>query len=173
MYATGHYICGDAMPTNNPRVQVTLTPALYAVLRRLSAATGNSMSALVAEFLQPNEAVFERMVTIIEAAATVRQDVRERIASNLVDVQTNIEGMLGLTHDLFERETADLLAEVETVGRRRRPRARSVSEDARASAAAAAPPSLTGGSGTPTKRGRLATKTASNARQVRRSGDHG
>jgi hypothetical protein len=163
------------MPAVNPRIQVTLKPSLHAVIKRLSEATGNSMSSLVSEFLEPNEAVFERMVLIIEAAASARDEVKEKIARNMDEVQSQIESKLGLTLDLFEASTEDLLKEVETVGRRRRPPARSAQarEAGRRSAKPTAAPSLTGGSGTPQKGAKKAPKVTSKARQVRRSGQHG
>ena len=161
------------MPTVNPRVQVTLKPSLHAVIRRLSEATGNSMSALISEFLEPNEAVFERMVTIIEAAATARDEVKNKIAANMASIQTDIESKLGLSLDLFENATADLLTDAEVVPRRRRARVR----DAEARESGASPerssPALTGGSGRPRKAETSAPKTASKARQQRRSVNHG
>jgi len=162
------------MPAINPRIQVTLKPSLHAVIRRLSDATGNSMSALISEFLEPNEAVFERMVLIIEAAASARDEVKEKIARNMSEVQTEIESKLGLTLDLFEGSTGDLLKQAETVGRRRRPPARSgMARGGRQPAEPAVAPSLTGGSGTPQKGAKKASKSTSKARQVRRSGQHG
>lgn len=163
------------MPTINPRIQVTLKPSLHAVIKRLSEVTGNSMSSLVSEFLEPNESVFERMVLIIEAAASAKDEVKKKIALNMTEIQGDIESKLGLTLDLFENATSDLLEKAEPVGRRRRPpaRTRAEREDGRTAVAPAGSPSLTGGSGTPRKKAKNSVKTGSKARQVRRSANHG
>lgn len=159
------------MPATNPRIQVTLRPSVHAVIKRLSAVTGKSMSALVSEFLEPNEAVFERMAVVIEAAASAHDEVKKKIADSMTEVQADLESKLGLTRDLFDASTADLLTNLESVKRRRRPPERMrAAPHRRATAEPASPPSLTGGSGTPRKGANSADKTSSKPRQVRRSG---
>jgi hypothetical protein len=159
------------MPATNPRIHITVKPSFHAVLQRLSAATGKSMSSLLAEFLEPNEDVFERMTTIIEAASTVREDVRREMAASMEGVQAEIEAKLGLTLDLFERSTGDLVSQVENVGRRRRrTNGDAVARSGPAAPEASDPPCLTGGSGTPRKGAKLAGDKSSKARQVRRTG---
>jgi hypothetical protein len=158
------------MPATNPRIHITVKPSFHAVLQRLSAATGQSMSSLLAEFLQPNEDVFERMATIIEAASTVQADVRRELVSSMESVQAEIERKLGLTKELFEKGSDDLVTQMESISRRRRAPARSVSEAGRTAAPEVDPPCLTGGSGTPRKQAKLAGENTAKARQVRRSG---
>lgn len=158
------------MPATNPRIQVTLKPSVHAVIKRLSAVTGKSMSALVSEFLEPNETVFERMVVVIEAAASAHDEVKKKIADSMTEVQAELESKLGLTRELFDTSTADLLEQMEPVKRRRRPAGRdAVARVGRRTAKPSVPPSLTGGSGTPQKGAKSADKTTSKARQVRRS----
>ena len=60
------------MPTQNPRLTVTLTPEVSAVLRELSALAGSSQSAVVGDLLQSSLPVFERMVQAMKAAAMLQ-----------------------------------------------------------------------------------------------------
>ncbi|TKC77254.1 hypothetical protein FAZ69_32900 [Trinickia terrae] len=167
------------MPTTNPRVNVTLKPSLYAVLQRLSKASGNSMSGLIAEFLEPNEEVFTRMATIIEAAASIRDEAKVEVAGSMKRVQTQIEGLLGLSEDVFQAVgavQADLLSEVEAVSRRRRPRTASEPlgrSGRRPAAEPTATPSLTGGSHPPLTVAKTAEKFAAKPRHIRKSAKNG
>lgn len=128
------------------------------------------MSSLLAEFLEPNEDVFERMATIIEAASSVQADVRRELASSMEGVQAEIERKLGLTKELFEKSSDDLVTQMESVNRRRRAPPRSGSAQGRTAAPAPDPSRLTGGSGTPRKGAKVAGEKSAKARQVRRSG---
>lgn len=102
----------------NPRISVTLTPAVDAALKRLSEASGQSRSSLVGEILEQSLPVFERLAVVIETAKTATQEAKARMASNMEAAQTKLESHLGIVHDLFEEQTADLIADIEAVGRR-------------------------------------------------------
>lgn len=116
------------MPAVNPRVSVTLKPSLDAVLRRLSDATGQSRSSLIAELLEQSEPVFERMAVIIETAKTATEEAKERMRANLDEAHSRLVVQAGIVGDLFEEQVADLVDDVEQVGRRRAGRARSGDE---------------------------------------------
>lgn len=103
----------------NPRISVTLKPSLDAAIKRLSDATGQSKSSLVAELLEQAEPVLVRMATVIEAAHTATHEAKTRLAANLDEAQTKLEAHLGLVTDLFEEQTRDLIGDLESVGRRR------------------------------------------------------
>ncbi|KWK48204.1 hypothetical protein WT81_27680 [Burkholderia stagnalis] len=61
------------------------------------------------------------MVLILEAAATVQDDVRKEMSSSMLDAQERVEKLLGLSEDLFDKGmTADLVSRAESVSRRRR-----------------------------------------------------
>lgn len=164
-----------AMPAVNPRIQVSLKPSLHAVIKRLSEATGNSMSSLVSEFLEPNEQLFQRMALVIEAAASVRSDVRTKVAGNLMQVQDEIESKLGLSHELVS-DAADSLFEVaDLFGRRDADAPARRYEDGRGGGAevGVSSPSLTGGSQTPPKARKPIRKPGSKPRPVRRERANG
>lgn len=166
------------MPAANPRISVTLTPSMDAILKRLSDVSGQSKSSIVAELLETSEGVFERMAVILETAKTATQEAKERMAFNLEEAHARLVEQAGVVGDLFEEQTADLVGELEQIGRRKgKSAARGAREDGasatpasrivrggirQALAEAHATPLVTRGSGTPVttpkKKGKLATK---------------
>lgn len=111
------------MPTPNPRLSVTLTPELAAILERLSEVTGSSKSSLVAELLLTSQPVFTRMAEALEAAARMKGEAltgNEDIAKGLLRAQERIEGQLGLCLDEMDTAFLPILKESEKVIRRAR-----------------------------------------------------
>lgn len=116
-----HHRAYDApMPTPNPRLTITLEPAVAACLRRLSEVTGNSQSKLIAELLEGSVPVFERVITTIEAAKAASAEIRGRLATDMGAAQERIEAQMGLALGEFDAMAAPLLEEVEAVKRRAR-----------------------------------------------------
>jgi hypothetical protein len=107
------------MPTSNPRISVTLQPALAAILRELSALSGNSQSALIAELLEQSTPILERVVTVLRAASTIKGQANAEIAASLEAAQTRLETQLGLQLGEFDEGTRPILEEAEAIRRRR------------------------------------------------------
>ena len=105
------------MPTQNPRLTVTFTPATDAVIRELSALTGQSRGSLVAELVDQAQPVLERMVRLLRAATEARQRVASDATAHLHAVQTDIERAFGLALDELDR-TLPLFDEGGAVRRR-------------------------------------------------------
>lgn len=108
------------MPTLNPRLTITLEPAVAACLKRLSEVTGNSQSKLIAELLEGSVPVFERVIATIEAAKSATAEIRGKLAVDMEQAQGRVEKQLGLVLDEFDGATAPLLAGVEAIKRRAR-----------------------------------------------------
>lgn len=109
------------MPTKNPRLSVTLTPELGAVLDRLSALTGNSKSALVADLLGEAVPIFQRMITVLEAAHTLKAQASggmAEIGAGLARAQARMESQLGLCLDHLDEGVRPILDAAEKVTRR-------------------------------------------------------
>lgn len=106
------------MPTVNPRLTVTLTPAVAAVMKRMSELTGNSQSALVGELLEETRPIFERMVLVMQAAKDVKGKVKADLIASMEGVQTRLEKQLGLLEPLMREETDSFLELAEKVTRR-------------------------------------------------------
>ena len=106
------------MPTNNPRLTITLEPSLAALLRRLSELTGNSQSKLIAEILQGSEQVFERLIRVLEAAETAKAQLKEVTVRDMESAQNRIEQQLGLALGEMDSAFAPILKEAEAITRR-------------------------------------------------------
>lgn len=106
------------MPTPNPRISITLKPSLAAVLKELSALAGNSQSAIVAELLETSQPVFEKMVMVLRASATVREAAKDEMRQGLERAQGRLEEQLGLISDEFDAVTRPVLEAAERIDRR-------------------------------------------------------
>ena len=69
------------MSTSKPRITVTLEPHAHEVLSRLSAAGGDSMSSLVAQFVTVALPSLERLVVVLERARTAPEEARAGLAA--------------------------------------------------------------------------------------------
>ena len=56
------------MPTKNPRLTITLNPALSVQIREISRLTGNSQSSVISVLLDGSHAVFDRIIAVLLAA---------------------------------------------------------------------------------------------------------
>lgn len=143
------------MPTLNPRITVTLTPACSAVLRELSQLAGNSQSAIVGELLESSMPVFERVVAALRAASTIQQSAKQEIAAGLERAQDKLESQMGLMLGDMDVTMRPLLEAAEKVTRRgaggaeERAHSRPTSAPKARVAGLVTPVPLTGGSGHP------------------------
>lgn len=159
-----------SMPTQNPRISITLTPACAAVLRELSLLAGNSQSAIVGELLETSLPVFERVVSALRAASTIQQSAKTEIAAGLDRAQAKLEGQMGLLVDDMDGALRPLLAEAERVSRRGAGAAgskRSVPV-APARKRLTTPVPLTGGSGPPRTGKKAANQPSTTSKQAGR-----
>ena len=108
------------MPTQNPRLTITLEPTLSAQLRRLSELTGNSQSKLIAELLAGSTPTFDRLIRILEAAEAAKESVKGATAGDQREAHERLEGQLGLMLETLDDATAPLLEEAERIKRRGR-----------------------------------------------------
>jgi predicted DNA-binding protein len=136
------------MPTVNPRITITLKPEVHAILKRLSAATDNSQSAIVSELLESSVPVFERMVLVLEAAKAAQQGMASDIAQGLERAQSKIETQLGLMLGELDDAYRPILQQGEAVQRRRRKTA-AAGTDALGAAGSADAGSVAPGGSTP------------------------
>lgn len=107
------------MPTANPRLTITLEPALAAQLRRLSVLTGNSQSKLIAELLEGSTQVFDRLIRVLEAAEAAKESIKSSTVKDLEVAQAKIEAQLGLALEAMDEGARPLLEEAEAIKRRR------------------------------------------------------
>lgn len=113
------------MTTKNPRLSVTLQPGVIAVLQRLSAVTEKSQSSLVGELLEQSVPVFERMVSVLEAAKQSQEHLHAPLVESLARAQAKLESQLGLALDTMDEGFQPILDAEKGISRRS-PRACSV-----------------------------------------------
>jgi len=142
------------MATKNPRISVMLKPESDVILSRLSAITKQSKSSIIAEFLEDTcMPMFERMVTVLEAAATATDDAKAAAKQGFADAEEKLLSVVGMTTDLFDTASRPILEHSEKAtgqtGRERTAGAAATPERIEAGLEPARPPHVTRGSGTP------------------------
>ena len=125
------------MPTQNPRVSITLKASNYAQLKELSRLTGSSQSALIADIIEQSEPVFARIIAVLSAAQTAKQEAMHQVIGDMERAQARIEQAIGLSLADFEETGAAVTSALHEVKRRGR---RDVSGDAPAAPGAARRP---------------------------------
>ncbi len=130
------------MPAANPRLSITVAPAVATAFAELSELTGNSQSAMIAELLESSLPVFDNMIRLLRAAKSAEAGAIPTIVSDLDSAQRRIEGMLGVVLS----DTEDVTRNVEQHAAVKRRGRRSASPPA---APLSGPPPLTGGSRDP------------------------
>lgn len=126
------------MPTSNPRVNVTLSVSLDALVSRMASLQRVSKSQVLRELLEAAESALQRAAALMEKASTATREVHEQLAVRLDQDQQHIEEQLRPVFEL----TRDLVAQAEAVRGRRPARAASAERASFASAGggAANPP---------------------------------
>jgi hypothetical protein len=151
---------GQDMSSTNPRISVTLKPKTAAVLRRLSAITGNSVSSIVGDLLEDSEAVLERAALTIEAGAQAMAEARAKLAAEQAATQKAIQDrFFGLEDADLTDNQPDLLEGAERIQRR--------------ASRVVQPPSLTGGSQTLAAPRSTTGKPAAKPSPARKGGKNG
>ena len=77
------------MPTSKPRITITLTEEQHAILRRISAAGGQSMSSVVSEFMLTAQPALERMAVTLQQLKQDRDADRRLVADMLSELHAD------------------------------------------------------------------------------------
>jgi hypothetical protein len=130
------------MATTKPRIQVTLKPSQYELLKRLAKVQRRPMSAILSELFDEIEPVYERMATVLEAAIraqdTAKQGMRDALTAAEEEMRPHVAAAMG-QFDLLEAQfglSASVIGAASAAGG--------------PISAAVTPGSVTRGSGTPT-----------------------
>lgn len=103
------------MPTANPRVYVTLSPDLDAVIGRMAALERISKSQLIRETLEAAQPTLTKAVALMEAASKARSGARQELAQSLEHSQQVIESQL---EGILQALTEPAVDALEVAGRR-------------------------------------------------------
>ena len=95
------------MAVKNPRVQVTLKPHEYALLRRLAELQGRSMSALMADVWETVHPVMERVAVVLDAAKKAQAESTAGLRSSVEKAEREIAPLLSKAVDQFDIFLAD------------------------------------------------------------------
>jgi hypothetical protein len=91
------------MPSNKPRVTVTLNESTYEVIKALARLQDRSAGSVIGEYLETVEEPLRRLVALLQTAEEAPEKFRHQLAGVLVHQQVEIENMLGQTmHGLFD-----------------------------------------------------------------------
>lgn len=96
------------MSTSKPRITVTLEPHAYEVLSRLSAVGGDSMSALVAQFVNVSLPSLERLVVVLERAASAPEEARAGLAAAVERAERTLLPALMKAQDMGDLFLSDV-----------------------------------------------------------------
>jgi hypothetical protein len=108
------------MTTSNPRVHVTLSPSLDAVVSRFAAVQRTSKSDVLRELVEAAAPALARAVALMEAASRAKPEMLRGMAAAMAQAQARIEGIVEGSMGTLEVQ-ADLVEQAESV-RGRRPR---------------------------------------------------
>jgi hypothetical protein len=85
------------MATDKPRITITLSPYVYATIKRMSELGKQPMSSIVAELLDAVHEPLMRTVALLEAASEAPQQVKDGLRHSFHAVEREMYGALGYT----------------------------------------------------------------------------
>ena len=95
------------MPTAKPRITVTLDERAHEVLSRLSVASGDSMSQIVAGFVDLAVPSLERVVVVLERAKSAPKEARDGLAAAIDRAERQLLPALVNSQDQVDLFLAD------------------------------------------------------------------
>jgi hypothetical protein len=107
------------MPTENPRVNVTLSPSLDALVGQLAGLERISKASVLRELLETAEPQLRQVVALMVAAKGASATARKAIASDMETALRSIEGTSHLAMQVAANHTRDMVSEAEAVRGRR------------------------------------------------------
>ena len=106
------------MPTANPRVNVTLSPALFSLVTRLADLQRSSKSDVLRELLEAAAPSLERAAALMDAASRAKPEVLRGMALTLERSQERLEAYVQGVFDGVEAQP-DLVDQAQAVKPRR------------------------------------------------------
>ena len=107
------------MPTLNPRVNVTLSPSLDALVGQFAGLQRISKSTVLRELLEAVEPSIRQAVALMEAAKVANAKARTNIADDMEKAVKAAESVQGLMMAVAAHHTRDMVQEAEEVQGRR------------------------------------------------------
>jgi len=82
------------MPTKNPRINITVKPERYELLKRLASHQGTTMSGLVSETMEMMYPVMERVCVVLEAAKMAQESSKDGLRKTIAKAEAELLPML-------------------------------------------------------------------------------
>jgi hypothetical protein len=127
------------MPTANPRIQVTVKPSQYELLKRLAKLQGRSMSKVISELFDEIEPVYERVAVVLQAAKRAQSSANEGMRQAFEKAEGEMAPHVAAAMGQFDLLVSTFGAGADTGG----------ASSASASVSLPTPGPVTRGSGTP------------------------
>lgn len=90
------------MPTKNPRINLTLTPERYELLKRLAGYQGSTMAGLVSETMEMMYPVMERVCVVLEAAKRAQETSKEGFRDSIAKAEAEMLPLMYQAVDQFD-----------------------------------------------------------------------
>ena len=90
------------MPTNRPRITVSLDPQTYAVLKAISECGGQPMSAFISEMMDSARPTLERMAATFQKIKAAQDNERARFLNTVDEAQAVLEPVVMQAVDQFD-----------------------------------------------------------------------
>jgi len=103
------------VPTNNPRINITLSPSLDLLIERFAGLQRVSKSQVIREFIEAAEPSIQRACALMEAAQGAPAAAVNQVATDMRDSLRQAERAAGALLAETEFMTRDLVAEAEAV----------------------------------------------------------
>jgi hypothetical protein len=107
------------MPTVNPRVNVTLSPSLDALVSQMAGLERVSKSSVLRELLEAVEPSLRQAVALMEAAKGASANARKNIVRDMDNSIKAAEAVQGLMLSVAANHTRDMVVEAEAIRGRR------------------------------------------------------
>lgn len=85
------------MPTNKPRITLTLEPAVYETFTRLAELQGRTRPSVIVELLETVHEPLMRTVALLEAAQNAPKEVRDGLKNTIEELELDLVGSVGST----------------------------------------------------------------------------
>lgn len=107
------------MPTINPRINVTLSPSLYAMVGELAKHQRVSRSSVIRELLEASEPALAQVVAMLQAANTMNDAAKQRMLQDMDSTIKSLENKAEQALALAAGVTSDLVNQAEAIRGRR------------------------------------------------------
>jgi len=79
------------MPTTHPRINLTVTPDLYATVDRLARLSGQPKTRVILDLLEPAAPFLNEVANLLETAQSLKMEPANQLTAKLAEVAQHIQ----------------------------------------------------------------------------------